>query len=445
MMDPQGGHFQEALESYQESQRLYEDLLQYPERLHQPEILETRYAETCTKVGITLVQVMDPMEHQPEWAQTIMMMSGRGNTNEEGGGEQTKTTTRTVTPDDENNKKKNPLQEAQSMFETAIHIYQKYTHPDFVKGSRYMDEMQVLDLKFGLSLALQHAASTATLAGQLANGIDYFQQAISLQVDTLLPRWQRHSQEEFDSQVAVADLYMCLADAAVQAGDYKLAKDTYAKAMQWHTQHNIEVAPIYPIMEDQDDGALQEYVHALKEYREMLQSPNGQPKQKKSSIYYPKGNHEDEEYYADADDGYEGDLHASIGGLYLERGEAEHGMGHLEQAVRLYQTKGEGTERPTADVKLNLAMAYYRVRRFADSQRVQFEALDIYRELYKDGVNPFTQDWDEAAQAGGARPTQKKEENTQNAAAHMVDVEQFKQSIKNATEAGASKDVKEEL
>jgi tetratricopeptide (TPR) repeat protein len=223
--------------------------------------------------------------------------------------------------------------------------------------------------------------------------------------------------------------------------------------MQWHAHHTIEVAPLYPIMEDQEDAALQEYTHALKEYREMLQSPNGQPKQKKSSIYYPKGNEEDEEYYADADDGYEGDLHASIGGLYLERGEAEHGMGHLEQAVRLYQTKGEGTERPTADVKLNLAIAYYRVRRFTDSQRVQFEALDIYRELYKDGVNPFTQDWDEyqdmmmeaAAQAGGARPTKKKEENTENAAAHMIDLEQYKQSIKNATEAVASKKVKEEL
>jgi tetratricopeptide (TPR) repeat protein len=335
------------------------------------------------------------------------------------------------------------------MFEIAIHIYQKYTHPDFVKDNPYnMQEWDVLDLKLALSLALQHAASTATLIGQLVNGIDYYQQAISLQLDSLIPHWQRGSQEEFNSQVAVADLYLSLADAAVQAGDYKLAKDTYAKAMQWHAHHTIEVAPLYPIMEDQEDAALQEYTHALKEYREMLQSANGQPKQKKFSIYQ-----EDEEYYVDADDGYEGDLHASIGGMYLQSGKAEYGIGHLEQAVRLYKTKGEGAERPTADVKLNLAMAYYRVRRFTDSQREQFEALDIYRALYKDGVNPFTQDWDEyqdmmmeaAAQAGGARPTKKKEENTKNAAAHMIDLDQYKQSIKNATEAVASKNVKEEL
>jgi hypothetical protein len=100
-----------------------------------------------------------------------------------------------------------------------------------------------------------------------------------------------------------------------------------------------------------------------------------------------------------------------------------------------------------ADAKLNLGMGYFRAGRFADSQRVHFEALDIYRQLYGEGVNPYLQGLEEyedmLIEAMGGKP-QPKEETKGDLGNHMIDLEKFKQSIKNATEA-LPNSVKEDL
>jgi hypothetical protein len=120
----------------------------------------------------------------------------------------------------------------------------------------------------------------------------------------------------------------------------------------------------------------------------------------------------------------------------------------LEQAAQLYHKKQEDRDRSMADVKLNLAMAYYRLRRFDDSQRLQLEGLDIYRELYGDGVNPHLQGFEEyedtttnnnnnnrmmKMDAMGTPFNDKKTADGKDSP--MINLEGYRQSIKNATEA----------
>ena len=91
-----------------------------------------------------------------------------------------------------------------------------------------------------------------------------------------------------------------------------------------------------------------------------------------------------------------------------------------------------------ANAKLNLGLSYFRARRFADSQRTHFEALDIYLQLYGEGINLYLQGLEEYEDMlnkamGGKSTTKRGEEGRPENP--MIDLEKFKQSIKNATEA----------
>jgi tetratricopeptide (TPR) repeat protein len=206
------------------------------------------------------------------------------------------------------------------------------------------------------------------------------------------------------------------------------------------------------MMMEVDQEALQDYLDTLQEYRQMVRGGGGgrMSQTPSKNTMYQQGNNiydqDEEEYYYQKDDGYEGDLLASLGAIYLSRGDASRALAHLEQAVQLYHKKHEDRDRSMADVKLNLAMAYYRLRRFDDSQRVQFEGLDIYRELYGDGVNPYLQGLEEyedmLMEAMGTPPKDKKTADGKDSP--MINLEGYRQSIKNATEA-MPKSVKEEL
>jgi tetratricopeptide (TPR) repeat protein len=321
----------------------------------------------------------------------------------------------------------------------------------------------IIDLRMGLSLALQHAATTGVLTAypkQLHDAVEKFQYAIRVQKNEILPYVRIDGPEYISTKTTLADLYISLADTALQAGSYDLAKEAYSEAMQWHERHNIGVAPLPPITEDHE-LALEEHLQLLREYRSMVNGNNnngGQQKKWNNQKLYPKGNDDyEDQYYYERDDGYEGDMMANIGALYMAKGQTEAAISYMEQAVTRYESESDG--QAMADLKLNLAMAYYRARRFADSQRLHLEALSAFQKLYGDGANPFVQILDRyeemlQQQQGGQQqqqqqkqPPPSKEDGTtgdQTGEAKVIDLDQYRSSIKNATSA-ASMTVKEEL
>ena len=429
-MDPYLNHLEEATESFQKAKSAYKAIQEHPEKLvNNPVDIELRYAESCLKVAQVTMASMGAINPQQELLNDLLNKAYSGGTEEEG-----------AILSSTNERDSESLSEALLSLETAIAIYRR-----FVERTSESTTWNKIQLQAALALALQNAASASLAMGGLPSSKEYLEQAIALQIFSVLPNVPEVSPERTNAKIAIADLYLSLADISVQMGDYVTSKDAYKKAMDWHAIHNIEVAPVHEIMDD--DEALQEYLDTLKEYREVMQN-GGTPKPKsyEQNLYDEAAGSAG--FYYEKDDGYEGDLLAGIGALYLSKGEKERGISFLEQALALYQKTGEDSTRPMADAKLNLSMGYFRARRFADSQRVYFEALDAYKDLYGDGVNPYLQGFEEyeelLMEAMGGQP-QPKKENKGGLDNKMIDLEKFKQSVKNATEAATTKDMKEEL
>jgi Tetratricopeptide repeat len=146
----------------------------------------------------------------------------------------------------------------------------------------------------------------------------------------------------------------------------------------------------------------------------------------------------------------------------------------MEKSMAKYEVAGEAGGQAMADIKLNLAIAYYRVRRFDDSRRLHLEALSSFQKAYGDGVNPFMQRLDRYDDASNQQSKQQKRQNwlqnknpqqsktnnnnrkeegeekgtggapgTETVVGNVIDLDQYISSIKNATVSAAT--VKEEL
>ena len=198
-------------------------------------------------------------------------------------------------------------------------------------------------------------------------------------------------------------------------GDYGNTKSYYKQTMDCHEQHNIPVASVRsPFSIDNlhteaggVDEALQSHLDALENYHAMVEGGTGRGSGRGSnSLFDGTSIGGDSSYIYQRDYGYEGDLHSTLGALYLSRDEAKRARGHLENAIALYESEdksrmhgGKSNARSLADVKFNLAMALYRLRHFSVSTKIQFEALDMYQDLYGPGLNPLVQRLEEYEQA----------------------------------------------
>lgn len=93
--------------------------------------------------------------------------------------------------------------------------------------------------------------------------------------------------------------------------------------------------------------------------------------------------------YNEKDDGYEGDLHLSIGALYMAQGGDNNlfAASHLEQAVRLYELSGERDGENTATAKFNLSILHLRGGDYRASAQLHGEALDIFRSVNEENVS----------------------------------------------------------
>ena len=148
---------------------------------------------------------------------------------------------------------------------------------------------------------------------------------------------------------------------------------------------NNTLAPALATFADGDEGAsqideaIQLYRQQLDEYKRMVKEgvPGGL-------------------YYMPQDDGYEADVISAIGSMHLSKGDLEGGTRMIEDAIKMYESVQDvkKNRRALADANINLAMAYFRSRRFGDSIECHQKALLTYRELYGDGVNPYSQAMD---------------------------------------------------
>jgi hypothetical protein len=94
-------------------------------------------------------------------------------------------------------------------------------------------------------------------------------------------------------------------------------------------------------------------------------------------------------YYYDTDDGYEADLHVSIGTLYMElhttpsssSSTISQATNHFEQAVRLYQASGEVHSTNMALAKYNLFLLHLRDGDYRTASLRYNDAVDALRTI----------------------------------------------------------------
>lgn len=351
---------------------------------------------------------------------------------------------------------------AAAHLDAAILVYKKYldqteefetssssSSPQSRRPLPLLSPQERYEFHASLALAYQQAATAATLAGgggvgggqlhqkqqqqqhhrsRLVRSRDLLRRALKVHTEELIPESVRNEDGPTlaSSKESVAYLHLSLADASLQLGDYVAAKDSYRHAVAWYQMHDLPVVTsaattatgtgsgvdnVNAVVEE----SIKAYVHQLEEYRRLAHGGGGTLKTDGTdALYPPRADQEDALYYMERDDGYEGDLLATIGALYLSMvqddgdGEASgRGILYLQQAIELYgrdddnDAGGGGAlprqknRRASADAQFNLAVAYFRSRQFAQSQVAHFDALDAYRELYGDGVNPYLHIMDE--------------------------------------------------
>ena len=225
--------------------------------------------------------------------------------------------------------------------------------------------------------------------------------------------------------------------------------------MDWHDQYNIPVPSVRSV-ESLDplsneagglDAIIESYLVTLRNYHSMAGG--------RTDVENDHGNvGRDSGNSYQRDDRYEGDLHSTLGALFLSRDKADKARGHLENAVALYEShhgskrKQNSDDLTLADAKYNLAIALSRLRDFSESVKIHFEALDIYEELYGPGLNPLVQrlEADEKALAdilgkGGNLASNVDgdqhvdSENGEGGKTNqrLIDIEKYKQMVANAT------------
>jgi tetratricopeptide (TPR) repeat protein len=181
--------------------------------------------------------------------------------------------------------------------------------------------------------------------------------------------------------------------------------------VQWNEEHDITPPSSLSLGSEQvDDDAemLAQYQQKLQEYKNTFgeHSMDGGAgggrlfgdedgyfqSARRSSTTGSSSNSEDGNYELVKNHGYEGDLHATLGALYLSTNDDDivAASSHLIQAIRLYELSGDTTDTPMADVKLNMALLYLRLGEFISSADAYDDALDIYQQIYGDGINPLS-------------------------------------------------------
>lgn len=415
----------DALEYFEKAKELYYKLRNAPaSEVMDPEDVELRWADACTRISLLLVSSATPIQH---YALDIMADAMND------GGENNDMAEMNLEYYEKGQEVETLLQDAAALLEGAMAVYKAALQKQDNTWERITTQMS-------LSTALQNAAIVASMKNRLDQAKEYNLEALSLHRDDLLPNLHATSPEGENSKITTADILLGLADTTLQMGQYDEANLYYRQALEWHEQQDIVVAPIQLQNDDEHGDTLQLHVDALRDYRKMVEGGNVKKEVK------PEGLLDDgPDFYYERDNEYEGDLHFTLGTLYLSNDDdLDKTVAYFENAISLYQINDSNSRR-MADAKKNLAMALFRERQFQESIRLHTEALELYRELYGDGVNPLSQgfeDYEELFLSQGVKGAEGGTDGGASATPETgvvggihIDLGKYKQSLKNATEA----------
>ena len=252
---------------------------------------------------------------------------------------------------------------------------------------------------------LQHLATAMQNLGNAWLTIEQYEEAVlsleeawQLQEEMILPQLSsRAYHAERDAMlVAMGENLYSLADVYLRMGEYDKALDRYKRSMDWFQRYNIAPPQSPPVdnTESGDDQAniIQTYEQALEEYHAMFLDgvDSSDPVVSDSNGFYSSG---DADYgtqeFFQRNDGYEGDLHNTLGAFYLNIGDLEQAKLHLQQALRLYLKAGEAQDATTATTYTQLALLHFQQGEYEMSTEQHRQSVEIFRKIVSPGTNPL--------------------------------------------------------
>jgi tetratricopeptide (TPR) repeat protein len=282
------------------------------------------------------------------------------------------------------------LKEAAEYLDEAIMIYEQYLYQNSNDDNHNVKQRVIItgkdrhDWQTSLGMAYQQAATTRVSGGHLIRAREFMNQGLDLYLQHILPYQNTHlaGAGTVSTNAIIGGFYVTLADTCLKLGDYDAAKENYEKSMIFHRDHGLAAPPFASFGDGEEaasqiDEVIQMHRQQLEEYRRLVKE-----RMTGGSLYYMP-----------QDDGYVAGMISAIGSMYLSKGELERGIGLLEEAIKMFAgvQNIKKNRRGFAEANMNLAMAYFQARRFEESQECHFKALDIFQELYGDGVNPLAQ------------------------------------------------------
>jgi hypothetical protein len=345
-MHPQALHAKESLEYFHKALSIYSSAREGSSSdnafYHENQAsIDLRWADACTKLGALLVENLDSLSDNQgvdDVSRAILVQ----------------------------------VEEAETLLEGAIDVYQKVTLQAGGKAASGKDQKELIQTQIALATAYQHAASAASWTGQMQVSKERNVKALRLRRD-VMPYLEKDTPVWEASTIVTADILQSLSDTALLLGEYNETMKYYQEMLEWYQEYDtLEVPPMDKLTAFNDE-TIQDYQDALDEHHQnkVIQSVEG------------------DEDMQQVDDEYEGGLYAAFGALHLSQEESLNAIAQLEKAVALYQRSGQTLTHDMADVKYDLATALFRVRQLQSSVQFHSEALYIYRGLYGDGVNPF--------------------------------------------------------
>ncbi|GAX24056.1 hypothetical protein FisN_26Lh132 [Fistulifera solaris] len=246
----------------------------------------------------------------------------------------------------------------------------QYLEPSLSKIETSREELQILQQQ--RVAAWHNVATAATLLGQFEVALQALQPVL-----TYYERKDNTKDEEEMSYYYAQALYS-QADLYLQLGQYNSAKLSYQQAMEFYQQQDqVDTALLQQQaltgLGDEWQESIQMYQDALHEYNELLSESNDPTAS--SAVY-------------EMEFGYVGDLHATLGSLYLSTNELILAEMHLRQAIRSYISDDEN-RRYLADVHFNLAQLLFQQGEYLESAEQRALACDLYKETVGEGVNPM--------------------------------------------------------
>ncbi|KAL3935638.1 MAG: hypothetical protein SGBAC_008884 [Bacillariaceae sp.] len=487
-LDPNMSHGTEALDHYEKALAIYKSLVQKQDQASDfaTEHDNTRqvYAMTLAKVGSALTQL-----HSIDTLEVDSLDGGDGML-----ADKTSTRTKMSTFNDHGsqsdgdrstNNRSPKLQRAREVLTLAKDIYRtqcKEHLPATLEAATPRKGYQqhipnpsaYVEACVDFATTLQYASRVETLAGNYEESLHYMKQALLVytgEIDILLEEssvkasfvdavlsnvysiWYR-----MGSVDSIGSLLINIADTCGQLGRHNESKAIYTLAMRFYAKFNVAPPPTAQntdgqifgereaMMNESTRAMVDTYLSMLKEYRRGIGS-DANPEQ----LLYQK------------DDIYEGDILYNLGTIYVYAGDDKEGMEWLEEAVSVYQrthhhkpgttfNRNEKSNKSNqerwsqiASMKATLKRIYFGQRRFQDSDQAHQESMDLFRELYGEGVNPYIQIlYEEAAQAsGGTRSSNRQTANDDGSGETLdggennnnsINLENYLQSIQNATE-----------